>query len=103
MIFDRSPFDNLYHIMIPVDISVGNTTPCAIASCTDPKIIKVPVPGHLQRHVTYINKDTNLLYDNIPIELKTLCPDCLHINDPEKVKQELVLIKLQGKNYKVEL
>ena len=87
--------------MIPVVANnLGRKEKCVIASCTDPKIIDIPVPGNLHRHVVYIDDDKELLYNNILIELKTLCPDCLHLNGPEKVKQELVLIKLQGKNYK---
>ncbi len=102
MIFDRNPRDNLYHIMIPIVANdLGRKEKCVIASCTDPKIIDIPVPGNLHRHVIYIDDKEDLLFDDIPIELKTLCPDCLRLNDPEKVKQELVLIKLQGKNYKV--
>ena len=102
MIFDWCHKDNKYHIMIPA-IPDTNNRICYISSCTDSSIINIPVPGGLSRHVFFTNKSKNLLHENIPIELKTLCSDCLHINDPEKVKQELVLIKLQGKNYKEKL
>ncbi len=100
MIFDWNPNNDLYHIMIPISSKHNNNLQYVIASCIDPNIIKVPVPGNLDRHVTHIDNDNEFLYNDIPIELKTLCTDCFRINDPEKVKQELVLIKLQGKNYK---
>lgn len=90
--------NDYWHIMIPVSSKFENEKH-VIASCTDSSIIKLPVPGRLNRHVKYINSNSKTKLDNFKIKLKynLICPDCLKLYNEEEIKFNLIVYKLKGK------
>lgn len=102
MKFNWDPLHLYWHIMIPAKSRPRSHNELyIIAACTDPSIINIRIPGNLGRHIDPVTKEypngVEHGYPHEEIELKysKICPDCINLYDPNKIKFELIVLKLK--------
>lgn len=104
MIFNWDSENFCWHIMIPVKTNKKFSGQHIIAACTDSSIIRKPAPASLNRHVDIVTEKSpngvehGYPYSDIELKYSKICPDCIKLYDPEKIKFELIVLKLKS-NY----